>query len=1137
VLAEQILHLEEKFEKDIAADAAPFLSLLGGNISGNEPDIWNKLNELFSILKRVEMLENFMDSFPALITCYLTHSVSQNLQDHFRIWPYIEKSFGLPETTEPQRERIWHAFRKACQRLNLPVLSRTRGTHYIVNEFLHHTGVPQGQVDALARKMLQLAQKIGLPDPDDTDNLRIWQDELLNTLKPPFPITAKKGLELDSQAYYSKLFVLAADENLDENNFFQKAIQSALQKEQQNFRLKQIQFAPPKIIIRDDFPCLMLPRFSEGSWRVAIDGKDVQHEALTEGGVVPLEQIPHNIEAVAPNNRTWSLPFWHGEENNQMCLFGERDMRLLPVPISFGEDRIVLPPGDYKLLSRFEPNQIGSSVEKIQDTPDIYCTCFTLTPSSLFKIRKGPALLTIEAEAVPFVRFLSPNALYDAEGKLLYPSAGLTLEIILPEELRGKHLSISVKSRHIGTIVTLDIKPDGKEVLHIDLGKILESFEPCVSLINVQCCMYGTARNLASSAVVVWNGLQEAKLGKASFYCSQLPTNFNQNASRNSTIIESNTIQIKEQHYKDWTTVFDDGSKIIHFLWVRPGRAMRIRAFSNAAIIETPLAVGSPLVVENSTNKILYVLGLGEGKIILGDNEWSVKAGISQFRLPIANIIDAVTAYSNTLYYKSANGLTEEALLRVVEAYYVVDESVKINFSEKYQSFECLLQRPVKIIYVKTINLFTGAEDVRAISPCNTEEELKVAFSNGAELGIHFGGEAIKIYVDQDISCSDGLWLVSIEGEDGTGRWRLTNERQDYYAWTFAVRDGGFTDPYNTLQAEYSSGDSARSMPLLMNLNTMVLRCYSGSVWEKKLEWIKFSWIQLTERALRDAITHEHSPKELLKLIDCKPPHDAHAGWVPLVGLSTQFPMLLAQPASWYSSAPQGDSAILRALENIASLTSDSLSLPTSLERLHPSFALTIHNCKPFNIAAYRQAWVASDIETERYCLSEAAWKPSIGDTLGPLHFRYAVQHLTKAMERAEAGESNPFRRDWANLLAGRGNVPSLLVNTKIGSRQDWQDFLSYIPAPSDEIQEQLSGKIALIASYALLCRQQSYKNIHVDEGIRDYLGILQHGSMNNEQAKIGLHYLLIMGEELLGFFLLFWDALFQKQLLNKYTG
>lgn len=192
---------EVRMRELVRKSDTPVLGLLGTLVPSEAREA---IRKDLSVFPSARAFTQRIDKYPALFGVWLAEHVMLGLgQDgHFSLYPHLQKAVGgVPELTQPDRELLWRAFRRAMLKLGIQPLSRRSGTHFMADEYIRQAGVPIAFADDLASRMLQVARRIGLPDEDDQEGLLTWQTTLLNKLAAPFSVTAKKAVERDTIAY------------------------------------------------------------------------------------------------------------------------------------------------------------------------------------------------------------------------------------------------------------------------------------------------------------------------------------------------------------------------------------------------------------------------------------------------------------------------------------------------------------------------------------------------------------------------------------------------------------------------------------------------------------------------------------------------------------------------------------------------------------------------------------------------------------------------------------------------------------------------------------------------------------------------------------------------------------------------
>jgi hypothetical protein len=1126
MLPELFRTIEDDLQKKVRDGAAPFLSLFVGDIL---PSTSSRLKELFaSSGESIDELEDNFVFFPALTASHLTASLAQNIGDHFKIYPHIEEAFGIDLRNEALKNRLWQSFRRACQHLGLDVSPRTSGPHYMVSEYLRQTGFPLRYTENLVHRCLQLGKRVGFPDPDDPDGLRLWQETLLTDRISGFPKTARRVIELDHTSYYLQEFleVLDGTKSKDACSQFQQEVVRVLTDKTETESRASRQILIPRVVYRDGVIGALLPQRSDLNWALHIDGEFFSPES--SGAFVPFGiDLPQSVKITnSKSTWQWNFDLWEDEKNNRMLLFGGKDGHFIS-RANFNEE-IPVVPGKYILLSRFDPEHPEHETERIQDWPEIFATEINIAPGETEVVSRGPARFTLHADEIPTLRFEGINRI-DLNDNELLAGKGLCLNIQLPKNLLNEALVIGLKSRALGEYVEIPIPRQDSDLCSVNLTGCLEQWAPGASQVMAECRRVNSKRILTRTSAFVWNGLDS--IDKDGFHCSRKPTNFDAKSSSNFELIEDYGYlhyNIKEPLNSLWTIAFDDGGRSLEFSWARPGLYMRLRTFTESGSTERSLREGSNVSIKASAREILMIFGLGEGKLTLGDQEWPLHSKQKIWKAPLATLAESVTHYSSTLHFTSTLG-EEKALIQFVTPQHISSFHYNPTGFSHTVSFSFLTEPTALLIHARNLFSSTAAPTSSYIeSPIG--RRIVENLSQGGEIEVDSEGTRCNITLSP-CKWPSGLWLLDIEAKC-QNRWgRLSNKRLDRYCLLIPVNNETFFRPSAEIVMEFSESYDVPPYQLLKELHSLLLHCHAIETWEH-IGWTKTLWKSLVFRVEADAKDCSESRQAILKILDEPLPEDSHPGWISLLHPVWENPAILAWPAVKYAALPPENKHLPRCLNMLESLAEPELAFKKGLI----SIALGM-SCDPppgsmQNFSLSRALLVLQQVDTEdgRKHLWDKEWEPGQGDYLGPLHLRYALQRLKTKRRECELGEGNNRRRSWATMLA-RGAVRyRLLPMDEIeATRESWDNFLLYgQDSLIEDEREILLGSACFIATYAYLCRLAARTSDKAMTLVNDYLKKLTPNSMNMEQAATGAEYLLATSEELLGFYLMFWELLFQ---------
>ena len=124
--------IEEKIQNQIDSGNTIFFSQLINNLEEKTYDTIHKY--ISNQKRRIEEIEFGFFQYPCILSLYVTVTISRNIGDQFKIYPYLENAFNIEFNTDIKKKKFWLSFRNACKKIGLEVSPRTSGTHSMVNE-------------------------------------------------------------------------------------------------------------------------------------------------------------------------------------------------------------------------------------------------------------------------------------------------------------------------------------------------------------------------------------------------------------------------------------------------------------------------------------------------------------------------------------------------------------------------------------------------------------------------------------------------------------------------------------------------------------------------------------------------------------------------------------------------------------------------------------------------------------------------------------------------------------------------------------------------------------------------------------------------------------------------------------------
>lgn len=1121
--------IEEKIQNQIDAGNTIFFSQLINNLEEKTYDTIYKY--ISNRQRKIEEIEFGFLQYPCILSLYVTVTISRNIGDQFKIYPYLENAFNIEFNTEIKKKKFWLSFRYACKKIGLEVSPRTSGTHFMVNEYLRQCGFPLKNTDIFVKRCLLLGNQVGFPDKDDTESLRIWHEDLLRSFNVNFPKTALRILENDFESYYIQNFLEVFDDPTDQTKFtqFQVKVAEYLNTEQDIQKQSSKVLDIPRLIFQDGLIGIRLNNPNNTDWSIVTDNSLTCNIDCTS--FIPLDSLL--IKSVVITNfkykREWTFNLWQDDKSNRMLLFQGSDGRFVN-PVSFSSEEhpeTPLTPGKYILLTKFNPNHPELPSILIHDAPEIFETSFSIAPGQHLQINRGPAVLAFKADASPLLEF-SGDKRSDLEGQEVFTSKHLQLNLQLPPDYVDKELTLRIRSKTLGQAIDIPIDATISQKFCIDLADHFAEWSPGVTRIVAECRKPSSQRILARTSAVIWNGLQDIE-HSGIITCSDNPINFDKEKSKNfSQDEQAKTLSIKEFLNKTWSTVFNDGGSALKFVWGRPGLTLRLRTVENGNIVERPIPEGSKLSIQTGCNDLLMIFGLGEGVIKLGNETWHVGHTQKHWKAPLLSLIDRVDHSSNILSFESSLGVTKE-LLRFVTPHNADNVKLERTWQHYVMSFE--QTEPIEGLWLQATNLVTGD-----ISSCYFDTPYSWSmlehFTLGGEVSALVDGSNCTIKFSPQ-EWPDGLWTVEMSTRS-KNRWgKITNSRLDDHIIVMPIENELFLENPIPQVIDMALQHDASLHDITIAVHKHLLCCHSIETWPH-MEWITELWHQLLSRLAEGNKENWDGMNTVMELIDTTVPEDAHPGWVPLVHPAWSFPKLFSFPSALYAAKRPEKKHLALCTHNL--ILFDDIMHSVSNGDLHQAIGLPIKDrikCKGYDVSQLLQFWKYIDIEDERKVLRYQNWRPGLGHYLGPLHLRYAQNALKEMFSRTQVGQGNNQRRSGCVKISNRATNFRCIPEAQIGAkRQIWDELLLYGQEnATDNEKDILHGSAIFLATCAFFCRKAAHFDIDPTREIGSYLNRLIPSSEDKTTARLGAEYLIACGEELFGFYLMFWELLFQTGL------
>ncbi len=1089
-------------------------------------------------LKPGRFIFSGLKKWPAVFAAYLTEFVVEGYgsDKHAAVWPYLDMAIGKNDYV---REDLWKAYRAACIKIGLPVLSRKSGNLYMVNEFLNQAGVPISSIDKLAERMVRYTRSHGLPQKNDTQSVTLWRTGLLQrigTIQKP----VIRALETDDTDYYPLLFIQFYEQdeiepfNCLEEKFFNKLEQ--LKNSKLNTPVRT--FLVPIVVWRNNQVCIEIPAGIADEWIIETNETKSSHLGLLDTQVIGLNtDLPYRVEVKNEKTKeSWGFSLWEGLENNRFLLF---DTNGNLVKSGCLKDSIYhLEPGTYQAVSRFIPNGFDESdIETISYSPDIHSFSFGLLPGEKTELAKGPASVSLQADTKPLISWSGSN-IQGVRGKELFASEGLSIQLKIPDELLESNEEFIIRFTPddiLGDTYELPIDFTQSNDINISLESICEQWNAGLARVSATLLRQGTKRTLVRGSIYLWNGLKGIDSPHI-FEFTKKPKNISEESSDNIKI-DNFHLTYKDNSNRFFRSVFDldiTNKKQVSFTWAVPGTFIDLEQLNeNGEITEKALAKGSLISVKEGSRSALKLYSDISGKLQFGSfSQWYDFSHSRYKRISLLSLISYITPDDDTLYFL-ADGCNEpEVISRITSPQYVLAFATE-QHDDNYQIIFSLAETAEEIEF-HALNLINGKEITERLIANNPSDILSANsllwFSN--EQSQQNNKHTLNILLR---NLTPGAWLFNFKIRVGR-QWRnLSNPRGDTYSAGFVLSQGYLVSigAFTSLINESKESDLLASVK---RVYTSLQYCYSNESWHE-IKWVKSLWNTLSRRLRID------SKQTLIELLRLSTTHPIDTGWIPLHSINSSFLEIYTLPKERYQNLSNENHLTLQCL-NLINLFSNDLTQLFMKGLLYPTAASgfsNFHNMmrgdqpQYFSIKDYNEALLLEDLSKRIRLLHQEDWHPGEGYYLGALHYLYSVEklkenyQLTVGLIETDVNMGNKWRRGNALRLMKK------LINFQLSYFADevpahWDNNmvtqnLSLLSKETEDAENQEIENLELIVSglslLAQVCRWNCRSIGALDrfkEKSKQLIGV------NSEELELIFGYILFIGEDIFAFYLLLWE-------------
>lgn len=1137
-----LLNMEPRLRERLNSGEMPFLGLYSELFPQSFRETLRRA--LHEVNDPFRFFHRRLEKFPAVFTAYLTAYVVDDYgaNGDAAVWRFIENALfaGKRSLTQPEQEMLWKRYRYACVRLGLEVIPAGSVVKYRVEEFLHQAGVPNRYLKQLTERMLHHVKVAGIPEADDPKDLALWCESLVERLGPPVPKTVRRAIEVDRSGFYARLFlrVLAGEPadlvSADRSIHAQmEEVIAAAQTDQQH--LLQPGLTIPKIIWRDDLLGVELPAGNRHDWQIAVNDQPHQYQGFNEPRFIPFDfpPLPGNVRISSGSDRlTKSVDLWGDGRNNRLLAFDSAGLLSGSTCLNATET-LQIEPGTLTLVTRFRPDGTDGELSEICPDPAIYLLSRDLAPGERLILQRGPAQVTILARSRPTLE-LAGQVFRGIGGNEFFATTGLRLRGRIPAELLivegSAKLVVTVSAQGLAAPVELIIEPNTEGAFELDLEQTCRDWKPGLSRLRIELRRADLRRAMARLATWLWSGLARIE-DRARFHCLALPANLSPDPSDNLSQDEAlGIISYRSDTNRFFRLRFrTDSGRDVQFKAAVPGVFMMLKRFRENQVDELPLQKGQILALRNDSREVLEVYSSQGGILSLGSLRPEIPARSGLLRLHLSTLAEQLEPGMSQLCIELPSGVLEP-LLQLVTSHRVLwmkrrEEggifSLQLDLATLAESLRCTAR---DMLSGKVLTFDIACND----SAARLNRETLVWLSCGERQANGQFQHTLEFPLER--WCT-GAWLLQVEARLNRRWGSLVNESEEVYVWGFLLDETGALTSRHWLTQRVKRLDERASIKVFKRVHQALLPCYAPDAW---------TGISLADAWQR--LANDFHPRdgqlltELLALDALVPPQIGQPSWFPLLLPGVAMPWIYARDAASYRGLGQR-AGLIGELNQIRAPLS-ALFGEYYLERIVAGAFQNVKQMqqgeppKGFSMKRYREALSVRNIDDAWAQLKREDWRPTVGDYLGAVHWRYALNSLDSRYQAALADDKLRLQRGWALHLIGvtwtlsinnlTAEFPIHLVDIEgVGllteiPRYDWS-----------EEQMNLANITRFLCLFAAVCRWESRRPgvLNCWEQLKYSTSLTSLPDSNACSQAIG--YLLYVGRDVFEFYLMLWELAF----------
>ncbi|GEM_PF-1649161 len=1130
-------YIDRGLQNIIKAGDMPFLGLYSKLL---DEKIHNAIN--INLKKSRDPLRQYLvylDCWPAISLIYLTIHVCKGFGSHgtFEVYPFIQDALQLPSTlTTSQKDKLWKAYRTSCIKLGLSISTRLSGAHFMVDEYLRQSGVPIPYVDDLTDRMLRYGKVVGIPDDDDPAAIKRWQDGLSLRLLLPFSKVARQAIVIDDNGYYIRLFLKLLDKPADPATAlsdFELRMSDAIHKQQITavLRRKGKSLSIAQILWRDNQLGVELPPGEGTEWAITIGDVTINYIGQIESRFVPFDNpLPPSVEIMGKEHGSrFKTKLWEDDKNNRLLIFSPSGAFVHASKLN--EEPLTLEPGDYQVVLRFIPDGLNETIEEVRRHPSLYLLLLRLEPGQKVLLSHGPATIELHVDQKPILLW-DGVSIKGIRGNEVYCGNDLQLRALIPDEffVDGAKYYVRFSQSTVTEVLTAELSSHQQGAISIDVSKLIgNNWKSGVTRVLAEMYREGIQRPIFRSSIMVWLGLATVK-NRTHFYCTSLPDNLIEGECDNLFINRDQIfLSYRNEDNKYFRLVFDlDDMKRFIFTLPVPGIFMQLKDYSISTEFERPLKKGATISIARNSRSVLEISSTSNGVLRLGSFNKHVDFGnCGSKRLPLSGLVEYLGPEADTLQFLDETTGGTESLLHLVSPHEVTGYSV--THRNKMYTIQFFLAQEALEVSMRSTDLLSGICDTLFLG-CNCTFERAESGVNGwltcehdAEQGLY--RHELMISLDR---WPNGAWIIDLEAKMNERWGNFSNARGDKYSSGFVMLDGMISTNAIPVMADIQAAGFEEKLEILQRVNEKLLSCYALESWHE-LNWLESVWQLLLDEFKEQ---NNYAPK-LLYFSEQHVPEETSCSWIPMRTLSAYFPGIYTLPARYYADIPSTDSILIKCLTVMTRMEYGLLPLFHEAV-LNQVFAVGYLNVlrmmqgdEPchFNMGNYKDALKRHDLTDRMRLLKQDDWMPGEGDYLGALHYLFASGKLEESYRATMSG--NEHRRGKALFLCHsmqNFTIPGL--PTHLGTGMTHLGFINLADEENLSVEQDFILQISnFLFLFAKVCRWETREPGNLVRFIKQAKYLVEDTGVF--ESVFG--YLLYIGKEIFGFYLLLWEAILRS--------